>query len=520
MLLKSFFYKTSLIATACFVVLYYSLGVINKDASAAPVVGFNAGNIIDDFVFTNPTTMSANDIQSFLNSKVPVCDTNGTQISEYGGGTRAQWGAANYNQSTFVCLKDYSENGKSSAQIIYDASQQYQINPQVLIVLLQKEQALVTDTWPLNLQYRSATGYGCPDTSACDSQYYGLTNQINWSAKMFRAIMNASPTWYTPYVLGSNYVRWSPNSACGGTIINIENRATQALYNYTPYQPNAAALNAGFGTGDSCSAYGNRNFYLYFTSWFGSVRANDTYQPHPDGTLVSFDGSAYLVTNGALQHITNGTYFEANGYRWQDIKPATTGDKALPKSSDINYIRPGIFYRSPTSGVYQSVYESGQWVKQLVTYDSFTQLADKWSTVLVVPDNTLPTGNSTTNYTSLRHPDGALISDGSNVYALDNGARRYVSPSVFNSYRWDWNNVQKATSSDSSLPLGSAMTLKEGAVVGNSGNIFIVDITSNAVSVRPIGPWECYSNAYKYNTAEVITLQNSELPPIGSRVSC
>lgn len=79
----------------------------------------------------------------------------------------------------------YSEGGRSAAQIIYDAAQQHQINPQVLIVLLQKEQGLVTDTWPLNIQYRSATGYGCPDTAACDSQYYGLTNQLNWAAKMF-----------------------------------------------------------------------------------------------------------------------------------------------------------------------------------------------------------------------------------------------------------------------------------------------------------------------------------------------
>src|SRR5699024_261440 len=39
-----------------------------------------------------------------------------------------------------------------------------------------------------------------------------------------------------------------------------------------PYQPNRAALNAGYGTGDGCSAYGNRNFYNYFTDWFGSTQ--------------------------------------------------------------------------------------------------------------------------------------------------------------------------------------------------------------------------------------------------------
>jgi len=238
---------------------------------AEPVSGWQAGNIISDSVFTNSSSMNYDQIRQFLISKVPVCDTYGTQTSEYGGGTRAQWGQANYNQSTFTCLKDYVENGRSAAQIIYDVSRQYQINPQVLIVLLQKEQGLVTDTWPLNVQYRTATGYGCPDTAPCDSQYYGLTNQLTWSAKMFRAILNASPTWYTPYILGNNYIQYNPNSSCGGSTVNIENRSTQALYNYTPYQPNAGALAAGWGTAP-CGAYGNRNFFLYFQNWFGSTR--------------------------------------------------------------------------------------------------------------------------------------------------------------------------------------------------------------------------------------------------------
>ena len=52
----------------------------------------------------------------------------------------------------------------------------------------------------------------------------------------------------------------------------LENRATVALYVYTPYQPNEAALAAGSGTGDYCSSYGNRNFYNYFTKWFGNIR--------------------------------------------------------------------------------------------------------------------------------------------------------------------------------------------------------------------------------------------------------
>ena len=63
---------------------------------------------------------------------------------------------------------------------------------------------------------------------------------------------------------------YSPNEACGASDVYIYNDATAVLYIYTPYQPNAAALAAGTGTGDECSSYGNRNFMIIYTSYFGS----------------------------------------------------------------------------------------------------------------------------------------------------------------------------------------------------------------------------------------------------------
>jgi hypothetical protein len=257
--------------------------------SAVPITDFKPGRIIEDSVFINSTSMTPGQIQSFLNAKMPTCDTWGTK--PHGNTTRASYAASRGVSTPFTCLKDYNENGRVAAQIIYDAAQKYTINPQTLLVLLQKEQGLVTDDWPWPMQYKTATGYGCPDTAPCDSQYYGLTNQLDWAAKMFRAIMNNSPTWYTPYILGDNFIRWSPNSSCGGTNVTIQNRATQALYNYTPYQPNQAALNAEYGTGDGCSAYGNRNFYLYFRDWFG-------YNKGPAAFKTSTSSTIYLPVEG------------------------------------------------------------------------------------------------------------------------------------------------------------------------------------------------------------------------------
>jgi hypothetical protein len=256
-----------------------------QDTEALRASDFVAGNIMSDNVMTNKDSMSVSQIQSFLNSKVPTCDTQGLQTSEFGGRDingdgrvqRWEWAKDRGYDPPFTCLKDFSEGGKSSAQIIYDVSQQFSINPQVLIVLLQKEQALVTDTWPIpgSSQYRTATGYGCPDNEPCDSEYFGLSNQLEWSGRMFRAILNDSPTWFTPYELGTNFIQYNPSSSCGGSNVNIVNRTTQALYNYTPYQPNNAVLNWKFNGGSypsSCGAYGNLNFFVYFSEWFGTTQ--------------------------------------------------------------------------------------------------------------------------------------------------------------------------------------------------------------------------------------------------------
>ncbi|MDB5178143.1 MAG: hypothetical protein JWN01_86 [Patescibacteria group bacterium] len=216
-------------------------------------------NVIEDPVFLNKNTMSAQDIQNFLNAKVPVCDTG------------HQGGLAQY-PPPYTCLKDYTDptTGKKAAQLIYDEAQAVGLNPQVILVTLQKEQSLVTDTWPYPSQYRSAMGYGCPESQAvCDAQYYGFYNQIHLGARLLRAGAarncgdNATlPGW-------SIDARWhiGNSPAVDGVATHLESCATGALYNYTPHRPDSAYTSRG-----GAYYYGNYNFINYFTSWFGPTR--------------------------------------------------------------------------------------------------------------------------------------------------------------------------------------------------------------------------------------------------------
>lgn len=306
--------------------------------SAASIEGFKAGNIISDAVMSNYNSMSVADIQNFLTYKNPCNNTNYDlyleQSSIYQSVTW-HWSGDPYN-GHFVCLSEERfgdgtvvGEGQTAAEIIYAAAQEYRINPQVLIVLLEKEQGLISDTYPHSGQYRSATGYGCPDTAACNSAYYGFKNQVFRAAELFRYILDNGSRYY-PDNRSGVYVAYNPASSCGRSEVFIENRATAALYQYTPYQPNAAALAAGSGYGDSCSAYGNRNFYLFFTNWFGSTQSAPTigdsvYLPDSTYTFVSAASSSRALglsgTNVQLANLNDAD----NLQRWSTKYDTSTG---------------------------------------------------------------------------------------------------------------------------------------------------------------------------------------------------
>lgn len=326
--IQNLFYLTLLLVTTTLLLII--LISVNAKSSALSGSEFNPGHIIDDTVFYNQGSMSVAQIQQFLNSKVPVCDTNGSKMYN-ASQTRAQWAVANGRpQAPYTCLKDYSQTvqttinsgsdlctnsiqggTKSAAQIIYDVSQACGINSQVLIVLLQKEQSLITDDWPWPRQYEIATGYGCPDTAPCASEYYGFFNQVYQAAKAFRRY-ESNPDSFNYKANRNNFIYYNPNlSGCGGSSVFIQNQATANLYIYTPYQPNAAALNNLYGTGDSCSAYGNRNFWRMFNDWFGSTNGSPFFR-------VQNDGRVYISgANNTYYHVPEERIMQAYGYGTQ-----------------------------------------------------------------------------------------------------------------------------------------------------------------------------------------------------------
>ncbi len=253
---------------------------------AAPVAGFNAGNIIDDSLFYNGNAMVASEVQSFLNQRLSSCRIG---KPPYMPGALSPSGSGNIIANN--CLKDFRQTttsqpgdrycsayagavNETGAQIIAKVGQACGISQKVLLVMLEKEQSLLTDDWPVTRQYNYAMGMNCPDSGPnnsanCDAESAGFSKQLYLGARQLK-VYKGNPDSFNYKPFRNNIIQWNPNPGCGTSQVYIENWATAALYIYTPYRPNQAALDAGWGTGDSCSSYGNRNFYNFYKQWFGS----------------------------------------------------------------------------------------------------------------------------------------------------------------------------------------------------------------------------------------------------------
>ncbi|MDO4979145.1 MAG: dockerin type I repeat-containing protein [Candidatus Saccharibacteria bacterium] len=322
---------------------------VSRDASAANFSKFQPGYLLSDYVMTDYNSMDTAAIQKFLKSKNP-CNGDASDIAEVRKKyPNTQW---NVKNGKYVCMADdtfYNKDTKkymTAAEVINFAAKEYKINPRVLIVLLQKEQGLVTDLAPNSVQYRSATGYGCPDNAPCDEAYYGFYNQVTNAAALFRYVMDGYSTKYYP--AGKTVsILYHPYNDCGSQSVTIKNRATSALYRYTPYVPNKAALNAYPGTGDQCSSYGNRNFVGYYQDWFGDPLAEKastttTTNNNTGGTSTTTNGNGTTNSGGTSSDASNASQTTTSA--GNDKNPLTTLAVAkgyAVESGVISGINPG-----------------------------------------------------------------------------------------------------------------------------------------------------------------------------------
>ena len=222
---------------------------------------WDAGNIVSDAVFYDAAAMSAEQIQAFLDRVGASCAAAGCLRS-----ASYAWGPV----SVPWCAPLAGGSG-GFAVLLAAVTTACGLNPQVVLVMIQKESQGLTRPPPAAL-----TGFGCPDTGPggsanCDAGSAGVWAQT-WGLVQAFAHLQADPSRINYPVGQTSQILWNvAETGCGAGPVLVRNTATASLYTYTPYQPNPASLASYPGTGDRCSSYGNRNFYRLFTDYFGST---------------------------------------------------------------------------------------------------------------------------------------------------------------------------------------------------------------------------------------------------------
>lgn len=252
----------------------------DETAHAADASNFDPGYIVSDENFYDRTALDFAGVQNFILSKNSSCAAGHTCLWNYRQNTPAM-------PASSYCQAMPGMGAEPASSIIARVGAACGISQKTLIVLLQKEQSLVSSTAPSQWAFDHATGFACPDTAPCDPSVAGFFYQVYYAARQFQ-VYRANPSSFRYKARAWNSILFHPNPACGSSQVYVANDATAGLYIYTPYQPNRAALANLYGVGDACSAYGNRNFWRLWSDWFGSPIAAPTTIGRLSGTNVTY----------------------------------------------------------------------------------------------------------------------------------------------------------------------------------------------------------------------------------------
>ncbi len=285
-------------------------GTAQPALAALPVErGFDPNQLISDSAFKNKSSMSASDIQKFLESKNSILANTSSSFTE-----KLKEPIGNSSLAGILEDSNLGSSRRSAAQLIYDVSQQSGINPQVILVTLQKEQSLITGrqtNTPEQVQRALdfSMGFGCPDSQPCGELYRGFYFQLfgnvdsenNRYLGAARSLMRSAttPGGRGPFYNGGaakvgdtivlsntlgGYQGVQPNQT-----VTLENAATAALYRYTPHVFN-----------------GNYNFWRYMKEWFGTgSRDAAGGKTLGEGSVLKYSRKYYMIDDSKVWEIND-----------------------------------------------------------------------------------------------------------------------------------------------------------------------------------------------------------------------
>lgn len=434
---------------------------------------FNPGLLIPDEAFSDVGTFgSAAGIQKFLELRNSALSNTSpdflTKLKEP-------------DTQTKTGLEDPHPNLgrlRTAAELIYDASVSRGLNPQVILVTLQKEQSLITGTFSadaLQLRLDRALGFGCPDYEGCGDIFLGFYRQLfgtfdssgsRWLGaaaslmKSFRAEASGVRIGRGPGVDASSQTFGRPiakTSRKGDTIIfdntqggylgvpatqtvTLGNFATAALYRYTPHVFN-----------------GNYNFWKYYTFWF----------KYPNGTIIQ-------LTNDLFYVVDNGSKRRFSQFVAAQRKLDTTKVIAVSPTEFDSYITEKPM--PPLDGTLikgdgnASVYLVEDTKKHAISYPVFVQKKFSFANVVTVPQAEV---DSYETGSFVAPVDGTMITGEADktVYLIDAGLKRPISYEIFVARKFSFAKLMKLTDAEvAGIPSGAFVYPPESVSLSLKGD--------------------------------------------------
>lgn len=457
------------------------IGVASYSSSASVNYGLTGidgkDNIISDVEYRDYQSMSLAQIQTFLES----------------------W---NSHLATYRA-EDYLGVERNASEIIYNAAQNYSINPEVILATLQKEQSLITDPNPKEEALNWAMGYGDY------GDYMGFGNQVNNATRQF-------DRYWTEYLdQGKPTFGWNVNvekKTEDGVNLIPQNKATAALYAYTPH--------AGSGWGGKGG--GNYLFWKLYYDKFGFAshvkqNAKNAIDGISAGGMTSIGAglrAAYneLVNKGDPSHphsivlMSDGWHNTAPhpdtvlpDIRNANIRVFTIGLGAGADASLLSHIAHdsggggGEYYYSPGSGELSAIYNAiAGVVRAESTVKTVTGSVQQGETIThkVDIDPTIDIATFTVTWTSgtlnleLKRPNGSKV-DPSDPGVSHTKEATYETYTIDNPMVGEWTMEITApiTSSSTKTSTTSNLTNAWEDVIANEANNTMNDNWSTEIDV-------------------------------------
>jgi hypothetical protein len=417
------------------------------------IPNFDPNNVLSDSDIFDANEMTYSRLVAFLHSKGGLAD---------------------------VRTQDIDGTEKGTAEIIWEMSQMYQINPKYLLALLQKEQSLVENPTPSQSALDWAAGYGVCDTCAKNdpaiSDFKGFANQVYYAARQMR-----EKYYLSVLATGKTISGMGPGipTIIDGITVTPTNIATASLYTYTPH------------------IHGNMNLWNIWHRWFS--------KNYPDGTVVrgTPSGRIYWIRYG-LKRPFASLAVASSFVDISKIVDASDADLAAYSDGDKISFPNYALLKDPSGSIWRIIGNERRHIVDMATFGKLSFNLDEVEDVIDADLAQYTIGEPIT--TKSMSPEGMLVQAPGvkAVWYAEAGTKRLIqSPAILSLY-FSGMNVQKISASDlNTLTTSAPYGIRDGELVRTETDPAVYAIENG--KKRPIPSADIFeSMGWKWISVEIV----------------